>query len=248
MTSAHCSAVVSSFHGRRPGGRGTYWKTTAWRSACFFLESLPAAESSKQQEPTVRARRHPAGAQHAEVEERGRAKEERVHGLARSPPARARASERAPVSRFGRALKRGEALTWRARRVVLGDARGQTGAALFIALLPVLACADVVAVPASGARAVSSWSILAPPRTVVLELRVPSARGGRSSARSKGVHGREQGVCTAWKRSHQRPRTREGGTISAAASPRPCRRVEPAQGASCRGRARAGGGSSHAAR
>ena len=98
MTSAHCSAVVSSFHGRRPGGRGTYWKTTAWRSACFFLESLPAAESSKQQEPTVRARRHPAGAQHAEVEERGRAKEERVHGLARLRldrlrRARARASE-----------------------------------------------------------------------------------------------------------------------------------------------------------
>ena len=46
----------------------------------------------------VRARRHPAGAQHAEVEERGQAKEERVHGLARLRldrlrRARARASE-----------------------------------------------------------------------------------------------------------------------------------------------------------
>ena len=71
----------------------------------------------------VRARRHPAGAQHAEVEERGRAKEERVHGLARSPPARARASERAPVSRFGRALKRGEALTSAVFSALLADRR-----------------------------------------------------------------------------------------------------------------------------
>ena len=66
--------------------------------------------------------------------------------------------------------------------VLLGDARVQAGAALLVALLPVLAGLHVLTVPASRPLPFALRGVLAPARTEVLVLRVTSARVGIGSA------------------------------------------------------------------
>lgn len=85
--------------------------------------------------------------------------------------------------------RRRSKLTSLLRRILLGDARVEPRASLLIALLPVLARALVIAVPASRPRSVLLRCILAAPGAEVLKTRVAPAR--------KRVEGMSDGSRTA---------------------------------------------------